>query len=145
MKYIRELIEYTGVDSCPYGNFNNFKEIMITNVFSLDATRPNIGQLVKVNATAKIDSYQTVQAPNLRIIISGTITLIYQYVTDDLTQSMYSSNTIIQFSDFIPLQATFNPLGIIITIVSIKDIYCTVQNPKTINNSLILLLDAEND
>ena len=142
-KYIRELVEYSGIDDCPYTDWINFKEISLDSNFCIPDNKPNIKSLLKVHGETKVDSYEIVQTPNLRALLTGKVTLSYQYIANNLAETVHFETTTIPFIDFIPLPSDFNTQAIILPVASIKYIYCNLIDAKCMLNSLILMLSVE--
>ena len=142
-KYIKDLVEYSGIDECPCDALVNFKEITIDNNFCISDSKPDIKSLIKVRGTSKIENYEIIQTPNLRILLSGSVTLNYEYASNTLDEAVYFETTTISFTDFIVLPSDFNIQSMMLPMVSIKYIYCTLLDLKCMLNSLILMLSIE--
>lgn len=142
-KYVRELVEYNGIDQCPFNDLFNFKEISVDNNFCISNNKPDIKSLIKVKGVSKIQSYEIIQTPNLRILLNGTVTLEYQYASNTLDETVHFETTNISFTDFIALPSDFNIQAMIHPMVFIKYIHCTLIDLKCMLNSLILMLAVE--
>ncbi|MGL5244955.1 MAG: hypothetical protein ACRC7R_07285, partial [Sarcina sp.] len=118
-KIVRNLIEYEGIDTCSYENISSFKQFNVDCKFNLPDEKPNIDTLIKVKAEVCIEHKQIVRTPvgvslegqevtGFKLLVCGDITLKYEYVINDPTQSVYSLTQIFPFSDYIVLPQDFN-------------------------------------
>ena len=152
--YVRDLIEYHGIDSCGYENASIFKQFNTESTFSIPVEKPDIEQIVKVRGEASIKSYKVVKTPvgtslegqnvtGYKLLVSGVLKLQYEYVANEATQSVHSASNSFPFSEYVVLPSDFYPQSMLFTTVCIEDMYSQQISVRNIYNNITAMIVVE--
>lgn len=150
---VRNLIRYEGREDCNYTN-GSFKQTNVDNIFCLPLVKPDIEQIVKVWAKAKICKYDLIKTPvgvslegqNLtgyKLVIMGDIKVKYEYVALEKSQSVHTASNIIPFCSYIVMPEVFNPKAIVYPMVAIEDIHSEQVSNRCIYTNITIILSAD--
>ena len=153
-KITRNLIEYDGIDICPYENISTFKQFNSDYKFYVPNDKADIEQIIKVKTKASIENHKIVKTPigtslegqkvtGHKLLVSGDISLKFEYVADDPAQSIYSVTKVFPFCDYVVLPEDFNPATMIFPSVSIEDIYSEKLDSRCVYNNVTLIIVVE--
>ncbi|MGL4989559.1 MAG: hypothetical protein ACRCYE_13915 [Sarcina sp.] len=139
----RELIEYSGIDTCPIKSKTMFNQINLENVALIAIQKPDIEQINKVWVNGEITDYEIVKTPvgtslegqNLtgyKILICGNIQIKLQYTADEETQSIHLAEMVYPFCSYGVLEPDINLNMKIHPSVLIEDIFAELLNPRSV-------------
>ncbi len=154
-KFIRDLIEYNGVDSfiddkCPPLDLNAFKQNNIDLNFCIPKQKPNIEQIIKVWVEVDKVDYRIVKTPigtsyegqtltGYKLLFVGDIKLKIAYVADECEQSVHTAHTIIPYCEYVVLPEEYNSQGAIRPDIYIEDIYVSEVDCRCIYGNITLM------
>lgn len=150
---MRDLIQYEGIEGCNYTN-GSFKQINVDNTFCVPVMKPDIEQIVKVWSDAKIYKYKIIKTPigkslegqvltGYKLIIMGQVSMKYEYVALEKTQSVHTAHTVIPFCSYIVMPEKFNPSSIVVPTVLIEDIHSEQVGNRCVYSNITMMLNAE--
>ncbi len=153
-KITRDLIEYYGIDTCPYKDLPHFNQINTDYVFCIPDVKPDIEQIVKVFAKGCVVETEIVKTPKgtslegqnitgYKLLVCGDINLKVEYVACDKTQSIHSAHTIFPFCGYVVLPENVNPNAIIKASISIEDIFSEQIDCRCIYNNITMMIIAD--
>lgn len=153
-KVMRDLIEYNGINKCPYKNLPNFKQVNTDYIFCIPDQKPDIEQIVRVWADACVVDTMLVKTPvgtslegqnitGYKLLISGDVTLKIEYVACEATQSVHTAHTKFPFCGYVVLPEDININAIINASVSIEDIFSEQMDLRCIYNNITMMLIAD--
>ncbi|MEF9958945.1 MAG: DUF3794 domain-containing protein [Niameybacter sp.] len=152
--HMRELIEYHGVNRCAYGKLPYFKQINRDFTFCVSMQKPDIEQIVKVWVKPDIVQQKIVVTPigtslegqrvtGYKVMVMGDIMYKVEYVVLEASQSLHTAHVTIPFCGDIVLPEEFNTNSIVITSVSVEDIYSEPMDTRCIYNNITMMLIAD--
>lgn len=150
---IRNLIQYDGIEECIYTD-SNFKQFNVDNTFAVPVVKPDIEQIVKVWARARICSHKIIKTPvgeslegqvlnGYKLIFMGEINMKYEYVALKKEQSVHTAHNIIPFCSYIVMPKAFNQSSLVTPILWVEDIYSELLNTRCIYSNITLMANAE--
>ena len=152
--YVRDLIEYHGIETCGHENASIFKQFNTENTFKLPTEKPDIEQIVKVRGEAKIKDYKIVKTPigkslegqnvtGYKLLVCGTLKIQYEYVANEVTQSVHSAINTFPFCEYVVLPGDFYPQSMMFTTVCIEDMYSQQIGTREIYNNITAMIVVE--
>lgn len=152
---VKNLIEYSGIVNSSQlpTHMTAFKQLTVEENLTIPTAKPDIEQIVRIMAEAKITSTKIIKTPKgislegqkltgWKVIIEGILLQKIEYVADEPTQSVHSAHFKIPFSTFIVLPCSITN-DLVVTIVPyIEDIYAKQLDKRHIFKNITLLLDA---
>ncbi len=151
---MNQLIEYNGIQKCFPENNKYFKQENISNVFCVPKQKPDIEQIVKVWAETSVEKYNFVTTPiglslegqqmtGLKLFVSGTISLKYQYVACDTEQTVHTAEGCMPFCSYIVMSKDTNISQPIFVRVTMEDIFSKQLDCRCIHNNFTLMVSAD--
>lgn len=152
--YMRELVEYHGINKCEYGKLPYFKQINKDFTFCIPVQKPNIEQMVKVWVKPNIVEQKIVITPvgtslegqritGYKVMVMGDIVYKVEYVALEECQSLHTAHITIPFCGYIVLPEEFNPNSIVVTSVGVEDIHSELVDTRCIYNNITMMLIAD--
>lgn len=149
-KITRDLIEYNGIEMCSHNSLSSFKQMNTDYVFCLPDAKPDIEQIIKVWIDACVISSKLVKTPvgtslegqtvtGYKLLISADISLKFQYVACDTTQTIHSAHTVFPISGYIVLPENFNPSSAVRPYISIEDIFSEQMDCRCIYSNITMM------
>lgn len=150
---MRNLIQYSGIDTCNYTN-GTFKQFNVDNTFCVAVIKPDIEQIIKVWANAKICNYKIIKTPKgkslegqtltgYKLIIMGEVEMKYEYVALEKEQSTHISHNVIPFCEYVVMPKEFNPISLTSPTILIEDIHSEQLSNRCIYSNITMMLNAD--
>lgn len=150
---IRNLIQYEGIEECIYTD-GNFKQFNVDDTFVIPILKPDVEQIVKVWAKARVCSHKIIKTPigesvegqvltGYKLILMGEINAKYEYVALKKEQSVHTAHNIIPFCSYVVMPKAFNPSSLVTPIIWIEDIHAELLGTRCIYNNVTLMVNAE--
>lgn len=155
-KFIRNLIEYTGVEDCAGSKCgfyydNNFKQTNVDVEFCVPCQKPDMEQIVRVNLDKKIIKYKIVNTPigtslegqnitGSKLLVMGELNIKVVYVADEPEQSMHAFHVDIPFCEYIVLPEGFSSKSIVKPEICIEDIYVKQRDARCAFGNITLMI-----
>lgn len=147
----RDLIEYSGVDTCTIKDKKNFTQLNIEEVFCIPMEKPDIEQINKVWVKGCVSCQEVVKTPigksiegqiltGYKLLVCGEINLRVQYVACEATQTVHTTNSIFPFCAYVVLPADLNPNSIIKPSIIIEDVFSDQLDDRCIYNNVTLMI-----
>lgn len=153
---IRELIEYKGIDDCIRCNINNFKQINYESIFLVPCQKPDIEQIIEVDAKADILEYEVIKTPTgvslegqqatgYKLIVNGDINYKIQYIARQKSQTVHTFHNKTPFCGYIVLSEKFNKASYVNPYAMVEDIMIDKMDERCVysNINLLLVVDVE--
>jgi hypothetical protein len=153
----RKLIEYQGIAS-PLPSLASplapFKQLNVQEILNIPKAKPDIEQVVTVNAELFITKTKVIKTPaavaldgqNLtgwKLIVEGNIKQVVQYVADEPLQSVHAAHFTVPFSTFVILPHDYIEGTPVDVKGYIEDIYAEMTNCRRIFKNITILLVAK--
>ncbi|MGL4450091.1 MAG: hypothetical protein ACRCTZ_02730 [Sarcina sp.] len=150
----RELIEYSGIDTCPIKPKTMFNQINLENISVIPAQKPDIEEIDKVWVKGEVTDYEIVKTPvgtslegqNLtgyKILVCGNIQIKVQYTANEPTQSIHIAEIIYPFCSYGVLEPDINLNMKIYPSILVEDIFAELTNKRCIytNTTVAVVTD----
>lgn len=148
---VRGLIEYNGIDTCVKNSIKNFRQVNFESTFCVPCQKPDIEQIIKVDAKTSILKYEIVETPvgvslegqevtGYKLLICGDISYKVQYVADEPTQSVHTFHKCVPFCGYIVLPKKFNKESYINPSALIEDISMEQIDERCVYSNITVLL-----
>lgn len=153
-KITRDLVDYHGINTCPYKDLPNFNQINTDYVFCIPDVKPDIEQIVKVFADSCVVETEIVKTPigtslegqnitGYKLLVCGDIHLKVEYVACNTSQSVHSAHTKFPFCGYVVLPKNTNPNAIIKASIAIEDIFSEQMDCRCIYNNITMMVIAD--
>ncbi|AOR23339.1 SPOCS domain-containing protein [Clostridium taeniosporum] len=150
-KIQRELIEYSGINTCIIKDKQNFNQINIEETFCIPAQKPDMEQINKMRAKGCIVNYEVVKTPvgtslegqvitGYKLLVCGKIELKVEYVACDCTQSVHTAHACLPFCAYVVLPKDINPNARLTPNVIIEDIFSEQIDERCIYNNITMMV-----
>lgn len=150
----RDLIEYSGIDSCPMKTKTMFSQINVEKIFCIPAQKPDIEQINKVWAEGCIVDYEIVETPvgeslegqiltGHKVLVCGEIKLKFQYTANEPKQSVHTAHTSYPFCSYVVLEPNINLSARLYPSVLIEDIFAELIDLRCIYTNITLAVLAD--
>lgn len=150
----RGLIEYRGIDTCIKGNLKNFKQVNYESTFCVPCQKPDIEQIVRVDAKTSILKYEIIKTPvgislegqevtGFKLLVCGDINYKIQYVANEPTQSVHTFHKTVPFCGYIVLPKNFNTGSYINPSALIEDVSVQQIDDRCVYSNITMLLIAD--
>ena len=98
---------------------SNFKQLTVESYLNIEASKPEVESINKINSNIKIENYHTVKTAETisnegqyltgyKLVINGDIEVIIEYTENNLRRMVHSAKYRIPFSTFIVLPRGYN-------------------------------------
>lgn len=152
-KVSRDLIEYNGIDKCPFSS-NFFKQVNLDFIFCIPDQKPDIEQIVKVWVKPCIVHKEIIKTPigvsiegqnvtGKKLMVSGDMEIKVEYVACTRTQNVHSAHTVFPFCGYIVLPKDFNENAIVSVSAAVEDVLSEQMDLRCIYNNITMVLIAD--
>ncbi|GFP74492.1 SPOCS domain-containing protein [Clostridium fungisolvens] len=147
------MIEVGGLSNSYPLYSNTFKQFQIQEFLSIPAEKPDIEDIIKINAYAEVISTNIIKTPcsvspegqrltGWNMIVKGKITQNIEYISNSPLHSIHSAEFTAFFSNYIILDECITPDTPIQVNCYIEDLYVNQIDNRRFFKNVMLLLDA---
>lgn len=147
------MIEVGGISNSYPLYSNTFKQFQIQEFLSIPAEKPDMENIIKINAHAEVISTNIIKTPcsvssegqrltGLKMIVEGKITQNIEYISNSPLQSVHSAEFTAFFSNYIILDECITPDTPIQVNCYIEDLYINQIDTRRFFKNVMILLDA---
>lgn len=154
-KFIRNLIEYSGIDqslndNCGMEDVTSFKQSNIDLNFIIPECKPDIEQITKVWVKVDTIHYEIVKTPvgtsyegqtitGYKLLFIADVKLKVEYVADECEQSVHTAHTTIPFCEYVVMPEGYNSIAGISPSIYVEDIYASQVDCRSIYTNITLM------